>query len=249
MASEYLKKKYQDVKPDEKVELTRSQKRQNWWYYHKGWVLLGAVLAIGVFFLIRDIFFRPVPDYQVGLITKAALPAEVLDSLQSQLENYGEDVNGDGRVLVELYTYNFGFDEQSMIDVDAASAGTTRLTVDLSAGRVYLILMDDPEGFQARMGALSYLDGSVPPLDGSNYGAAGWREMVYAWDDCPVLTALDLGTYVQFLDLSKQEASGQSVMTGLYVGRRATWNEEQETSFTADEALWQRLTEGAAALQ
>lgn len=249
MASEYLKKKYQDVKPDEKVELTAAQKRANWWYYHKGWVLLGAILAIGSFFLIRDIFFRPVPDYQVGIVTKTALPPEVLDSLQSELERCGEDVNGDGRVLVELYTYTFGFDQQSMIDVDAASAGTTRLTVDLTAGRVYLLLIDDPEGFQARMGALSYLDGAVPPTDDPDYGAADWREMVYAWEDCPVLTGLDLGTYVQFLDLSEQEINGQSAMAGLYVARRATWNEGQAASFAADEALWRQLTEGAAPLR
>lgn len=36
MASEYLKWKYRDVKPDQTVELTPRQKRANWWYYHNG---------------------------------------------------------------------------------------------------------------------------------------------------------------------------------------------------------------------
>lgn len=30
MASEYLKQKYKDVKPDEKIGLTPAQKRRNW---------------------------------------------------------------------------------------------------------------------------------------------------------------------------------------------------------------------------
>lgn len=249
MASEYLKQKYKDVKPDEKIELTAEQKRQNWWDYHKFWVLLGAVALIGFAWLIRDIFFHTEPDYQVGYVSRTALPEEVLKNLQARLEELGEDVNGDGRVTVELFTYVLGFDAVSMIDVDAASAGITRLTVDLSAGRVYVLLLDDPEGFQGRMGALSYLDGSAPPLDDPAYGAADWRSMVYAWDDCPVLSGVDLGTYTRFLDLSEQKIDGQEAMTGLYVGRRAALNEEQKASFAADEALWRALTAGAAALQ
>lgn len=31
MASEYLKQKYKDIKPDEKIELTPKQKRRNLW--------------------------------------------------------------------------------------------------------------------------------------------------------------------------------------------------------------------------
>ena len=249
MASEYLKQKYKDVKPDEKIELTAAQKRRNWWDYHKYWVLLGAVALIGCALLVKDIFFRPEPDYQVGYVSKTVPPEEVLKNLQTRLEELGEDVNGDGRVIVELIPYVLGFDSVSMIDVDAASAGITRLTVDLSAGRVYVLLLDDPEGFQGRMGALSYLDGGLPPLDDPSYGSADWAEMVYAWDDCPVLTNMDLGTYTRFLDLSEQKLSGQEAMAGLYVGHRATLNEGQKVSFAADEALWLRLTEGAADLK
>ena len=249
MASEYLKQKYKDVKPDEKIQLTAAQKRRNWWDYHKFWVLLGAVALIGCALLIRDIFFRPRPDYQVGYVSRTAAPEEVLEHLRARLEELGEDVNGDGRVTVELFTYTVGFDSAGMLDVDAASAAITRLTVDLTAGRVYILLLDDPEGFQGRIGALSYLDGAAPPLDDPAYGAADWAKMVYAWDGCPVLTNLDLGTYTQFLDLSEQRLSGQEAMAGLYIGRRAALNEGQKASFAADEALWLRLTENAADLR
>lgn len=248
MASEYLKQKYKDVKPDKKVELTLEQKRRNWWDYHKGWVLLGVVLAVAIGLLIRDIFFRPVPDYQVGYVSKTPLPAKVKDSLQTQLETFGEDVNGDGRVLVEIFTYTLDFGEQGMMDAEAATAGITSLTVDLFQGRVCLLLLDDPKGFQARMGALAYLDGGTPPLDDPSYGSDGWQEMVYAWEDCPILAGLNLGTYIQFFDIEEREIDGQAAMKGIYVGRRILFDEEQQTAFAADTRLWQALTSGAEAL-
>lgn len=248
MASEYLKWKYKDFKPDEKAELTAAEKRQNWWHYHKWWVVFAAVAVIGGFFLIRDVFFRPVPDYQVGYVSKTPLPNAVLVSLQARLEELGEDVNGDGRVLVEIFTYNLGFDSQSMTDVDAASTGITRLTVDLSTGRVYCLLLDDPEGFQSRMGALSYLGGAVPPVDDPVFGADDWREMVYRWEDCLALAALDLGTYSEFLDMAETKHDGQEAMAELYIGRRAVWDDQQRNSFAADERLFQALTAGAISM-
>lgn len=146
-------------------------------------------MLIGCAFLIKDTFFRPEPDYRIGYVSKTALPEEVLDDLRSRLEGLGEDVNGDGRVMVELLTYIIGFDDASMLDVNVTSAGITRLTVDLPAGRVYVLLLDDPEGFQGHIGALSYLDGTVL-LDNHAHGAVDWTEMVYAWDDCPVLAII-----------------------------------------------------------
>lgn len=248
MASEYLKKKYQDVKPTEKVELTPAQKRRNWWDYHKGWVLLGLVLVAAAMWLVHDIFFRPEPDYQVGFVSRTSPPAEVMGRLQEHLEALGEDVNGDGQVLVEIFTYTLGFDEQGLSNVDTAASGITRLMVDLSAGQVHLLFLDDPEGFQARMGALCYLDGSQPPLDDPAYGAEDWRKMVCAWEDCPVLAGLDLGTYVRFLDMEEREIDGQEAVKGIYIGRRALYDEEQRAMFASSERLWQAVTAGAAVL-
>ncbi len=48
MASEYLKWKYRNVRPDAPVERTRKQRRQNWWHYHKWHVILAAAAVVGV---------------------------------------------------------------------------------------------------------------------------------------------------------------------------------------------------------
>lgn len=227
---------------------TRKERLRNWWDYHRGWVILGAAIFLGFTFLIRDMFFRPKPDYQVAYVSVDQPPASVLARLQEQLEAAGEDVNGDGRVLVELLTYPLGFDAQNMMNVEAATANVTRLTVDLTAGDVYLILLDDPAGFQGRMGFLSYLDGSLPAGDDPTASAGDWQQMVYPWENCPVLAALELGTYTRFLDASERELDGQTALEGIYVGRRAVRDEDPQR-FAAAQRLWQRLTENAVPLQ
>jgi len=219
---------------------TRAEKMRNWWHYHAGWVIFGAVFIFGICYFIHDMFFRPKPDYQIAYVSTQELPAAVRSNLQAQFEAMGEDVNGDGRVLVELLTYPLGFDAQSQINVGATSTSVTRLTVDLTTGRVYLVLLDAPEGFQARIGALGYLDGSAPDANDATHGAADWKQMVYPWEGCPVLSGLDLGTYLPFTAPTGKEVEGQSVMEGFFVARRAIRSEEQQRAFAADEKLWER---------
>ena len=47
MASEYLlKKAKEEAKPEEIHTMTKSEKRRNWWDYHKWHVVIAAVLAL-----------------------------------------------------------------------------------------------------------------------------------------------------------------------------------------------------------
>ncbi len=227
---------------------TKQERIRNWWDYHTGWVVFGIVVLIMAIFLIRDMFFRPRPDYDVGYVSVDPLPEEVLTALRDRLQEMGEDVNGDGRVIVEILSYSMGFDEQSLLDVDAVSSGMTRLTGDLMSGDLYVMLLTDPEGFQRRMGSLCYLDGHNPASDDETAEAENWRQMVYRWEDCPVLANLDLGTYTSFWDTEKDTPiDGQSAMQGVYVARCGIWNEDQRAVAEKDELLWQALTAGAKA--
>lgn len=221
---------------------TRAEKLRNWWHYHAGWVIFGAILIFGTGYFVHDMFFRPKPDYQIAFVTTRELPAAVRANLQAQFEAMGEDVNGDGRVLVELLVYPLGFDMRSQTNVEATSSAVTRLTVDLTTGRVYTVFLDDPAGFQARIGALGYLDGRVPDAEDATHGAADWEQMVYSWDSCPVLAGLDLGTYLPFTAPAGGEVDGQTAMEGVYVARRAMRSAAQQEAFAADEALWEKMT-------
>ena len=63
MASEYLLKKYKDVKPDEPKELTKKEKRANWWHYHRLTLLIIALAAALVISFIWAIV-REIAGYQ-----------------------------------------------------------------------------------------------------------------------------------------------------------------------------------------
>lgn len=245
MASEYLKWKYKDVKPDEPVQYTKKELRRNWWDYNLGWVILGIVALIGAFFLIRDIFFRVKPDYVVAVVSTEIPPEETQDALEARLAELGEDLNGDGDVVVEVYVYELGFTDDNYTDVEMTQAAVTRLVVDMGGDEVYLVLTQDPENFQRRFGSLAYLDGA-PTADVEGYESENWRDMVYAWTDCPVLEGLDLGTFTRFLDLEENQIDGQEAMRELYIGRRAMLDEEDAQRFAGAERLWEKLTQGAA---
>ena len=73
MASEYLKWKYRDVRPEKPLELTKKQRRQNWWHYHKWHVLIGvAVVLIGADWG-WNILTQVTPDYQIAYVGSAPL--------------------------------------------------------------------------------------------------------------------------------------------------------------------------------
>ncbi len=247
MASEYLKWKYKDVKPDEKPVYTKKELRRNWWDYNLIWVIVGIVGALILFFIIKDMFFRTKPDYEVALIAANVPEEETQDALKARLAELGEDLNGDGKVVVALNIYGVDFSDpdEDYSDMELREAVMTRLTVDLTSGDVFLILVDQPEAFQARFGILSYLDGTAPDAEGDRYDASKWRDMVYRWEDCPVLRGMDLGTFTRFMDPTKTPMDGQTAMEGLYVGRRGIFFDKDKERFAGAERLWQALTAGA----
>ena len=152
------------------------------------------------------------------------------------------DLNGDGKVVVQVNSYTVDFNaENDNSDAYNQMAGVTRLSADLSdSGTLYVMLIADPAGFQKSTGALAYLDGT-PPED----NADDWQNMVYRWTDCPVLAGMDLGDYDGYTLLDDATGSSQSVLSTLYVGRRAVLDEEQAAHYADGEELWQTLTAGA----
>ena len=71
-----------------------------------------------------------------------------------------------------------------------------------------------------------------------------WWNMVYKWDDCPVLASLDLGDYGPDTTQSRS-GSSQEYMSQFYVGMRGAWNSGTADNLAGGEEFWQKLTEGA----
>ena len=240
MASEYWKWKFKDVQPEEKRELTPEEKRKNWWHYHKWHVVIGVVLVGIAANLVWNALGigKTEPDYRVAYVGDSFLPDDTAAALETALSGLGEDLNGDGQVVVSLrqYAANAG--------VDAGMATTTEVQImaDIMEGESYFFLLEDPEQFQQAYRSLCLLDGTLP--EEGDYSAEG---TYLAWEDCPVLAGLDLGGYTY--TAAGQDVSGdsQELLSGLFIARRGFWTEDGALHPEGWAALWEKITEGAAA--
>lgn len=234
-----------DQTPEPPREYTKAEKAANWWHYH--WVAVVIAVA-AVFFggwIIKDTVFQTRPDVQIAYVGTHELPVDTVNALQNALTPFCQDENGDGKVVVQVATYNIDFDvENESTDAYYQMAGVTRLNGELFSGsKTCIFLLEDPENFEKMTGALRYLDGTTP--EDQDDAAANWQQMVYRWTDCPVLTGLDLGNFEGYTALDDITDTNQNALAHLYVGCRGVWDNDQAEAFADGFALWDTLTAGA----
>ena len=236
MASEYLKKKYKDVKPDVKKELTPAEKRKNWWYYHKWHVVIAAGLLAILGSIVWNALHQVKPDYQIAYVGDYALPDDTAAAIEAGFAALGEDLNGDGSIVVQLVQYA----SSGGTDAQAVMAAETKLMADLTACESYFFLLEDPEKFQQNYGSMRKFDSSLPV----EAGTSGEGEYL-AWTQCPVLAQMDLGEYSY--PLMGETASGSSgeLLSKLYIARRGFWEGKTVPYPEGCDALWEKITEGA----
>ena len=234
----------EDLKPRREKQYTRKERWANWWDYNLKWVLLiGAALAFAAYCFIGQYFFTPKADYNVAVVAPYYLPEDTVNALQTELAPYGEDRNGDGKVVVTLNVYTLDYSSGDTETESAAyltMAGTTKLAADVQGGLSSVFLLYDPAGFEESTGTLRYLDGTLPAPESDD----DWWNMVYKWTDCPVLTGLALGDYRPDTTQNRS-GSSQDYMAQFYVGMRGAWNSGTADNLAGGEELWQALTAGA----
>lgn len=241
MASEYLKWKYRDVRPDQPVELTPKQKRANWWYYHKWYVLLGiTVVVVSVYLLTRALgLWKIRPDYQVAYVGSLALPEDTVAALEEALAELGGDCNGDGRVVVRLNQYVMG--DSAGENAMYAYAGSTQLMADLDSCDSYFFLLEDPETFQKNYQVLRRLDGTLPADTDRDY-----ESCYLSWEACPALRELSLGGYTETLLGQEMSGDSQERLSGMSVARRGFWANKTSRYPVACDELWNVITRGSS---
>ena len=237
MASEYLRWKFRDVRPDPPLVLTPRQKLRNWWDYHKWHVALAVVLGAVALDLGRSMLGigQVRPDYQIAYVGAAALPEQTAQALEDALAALGEDCNGDGRVVVQLHQYvaTGTMDENA----EYTYANQVTLMADLEACDSCLFLLENAETFHRNYQVLADASGSL--------SATEEAVCSYAWADCPVLAGLELGDYTQTILGQEQTGSSQALLGGLRVARRGYWQDRTCEHPEACDALWRALTKGA----
>ena len=228
MASEYLKWKARDEKPaPPPPPMTKQERALNWLHYHRLHLIAAAVVLWIAGSMLWNVLGigQTKPDYIFAWIGGGELPQEAAAGLETALAALGEDVNGDGKVVVELRQYATDRGGEAETALYYNSAAHTQLLADLTAGESYFLLVEDPRSVQRNYQIFAIADGTPPAED--DYDAA---DKVLLWRDCPVLAGLDVD---------------HGVLDGLYLGRRCFYEEKQAAAHEADAAFWDVLTEGA----
>lgn len=127
--------------PEEKAvdstPLTAKEKLQNFWYYYKWHTIIGLFIAFVLIFGVAQCTTKEEPDYTVMTVFDKYVPSEVTGKIEDYLEQFGEDINGDGKVVVHIY------DASASDDRDIQNANSTRLMAELQRGEVMLFIVDE----------------------------------------------------------------------------------------------------------
>ena len=115
---------------------TFKEKLENFWFYHKKAVLLGGFLAIAFGFALWQFATREKPDYVVMLAVDKTVPAAVVETVEDELSALGDDLNGDGKVIVSVY------DVSTALDRETQKANATKMLAELQNGEIMLFLVD-----------------------------------------------------------------------------------------------------------
>ena len=132
------------INKNEIVLETGKEKRQNYWYYHKWYYLIGAAALILVILFLRSTVFKAKPDYTIALLTQEAYPEEFTNQLADYMEQYGEDLNGDGKVMVDVLSYQLyiGTSAEGR-DANMVMAGSVKFTGDVMMNTSMIFIADE----------------------------------------------------------------------------------------------------------
>lgn len=178
-----------DLQPRKQRQYTRKERWANWWDYNLKWVIIiGIIVVFFGYNFIGQYFFTVHADYNVAVVAPHYLPEATQTALQDALAAYGEDRNGDGKVMVKLnlYTMDFGNEDS---DAYLDMAGTTKLSTDIQGALSSIFILYDPAGFQQTTGTLRYLDAAcrspTQTVTGGTWSTAGptarcWRALIWA---------------------------------------------------------------------
>lgn len=139
------------------------KKLENFWFYYKKHLLIGlAVLAV-LGWLGFQRATTPEPDYHIGILRTVPLPEEQLAALKEPFTAAGEDLNGDGRVLVQLHTYYVDLAADSSNVSEDTVQTVAALDADLTGKVSGIFLVENEAAFQSVTGNL--LEGPFAQFD------------------------------------------------------------------------------------
>lgn len=211
---------------------------KNWWYYHKWYVIIGAILLGIAFDLIGSALglFTKSPDLQIAYVGRAPLPQDTASALQQAFTALAGDFNRDGEIIVQVNQY---ISNSSTTDVDTAYyqyASEITLIGDISDCESYFFLLEDPQDFQREYQLLALPDGGCP--DEKDYST---EDKVIIWADCPVLAEMELSSDTESTMGQTPTESNRELLSKLSLGRRCFYTDAVTDNLQECSDLWDML--------
>lgn len=134
----------EELKPTQHEEIPQTPRSrwENFWFHHKlkFWLILfvAVVAVVGITQLIN----RDKPDYYVLLITESAYTNPEREALAALLQQYGTDVDGDGKVEVQVENCLYSADLSQ-----SRNSGIQQVQAHLMAGD-RMFFMFDPHSYK-----------------------------------------------------------------------------------------------------
>lgn len=237
-------------KKAEQSDRTPHGKWDNFWYYHKWHIVLGVAAVLVVVWLTVSTLQTVKPDYTVGMLTQKTYPEAMLDSFSKEIAKYGKDLNGDGKVVVQIVQYSLpvqtssGADSLSSVssqrqDVQMLQVYQAKFVADLTSG-TSMIFITDNESFQhqektERM--FAYLDGRTPPDN-----AVDFDNMRIAFEKCPRHAGMNLSYQIDQKPMNQKLTDlmkNYSISLRCYKGTAI--DGKQDSYYNASRELFQKL--------
>ncbi|MDE5598089.1 MAG: hypothetical protein K2J04_09670 [Lachnospiraceae bacterium] len=210
------------IKQDSRETMTKADKRKNWWYYYKWYVVCGIIIL----FIACDIvnsklgLFEKKPDFQIAYVGESELPPDTISALEAAFVSLADDFNGDGEVIVQVNQYTNSSENPVPDMAYYAYASEITLIGDIEGCDSYFFLMEDPERIQKEYQVLAE---------------------VIPWTDCAAFADMELGSYS--IDILGQTITGnnQELLSKLFIGRRCFYSDTvtENAEFCSD--LWNLL--------
>lgn len=143
-----IKKARQNIEPlpaeesKEIVPTTATDKAKNFWFYNKYFVIFGLIMAVILTVVIRQCATREKYDAQVVLFAYSAFTPEQISVLEYQLEQYYEDLNGDGKSNIQIIDCSYA---KSANWNQYQSTMMTKLTANISSNAEAMLYITDAE--------------------------------------------------------------------------------------------------------
>lgn len=193
----------EELRPEPKTEgpKTPKGKWENYWYHYKWPTILITATVIVLAVMFYQIFSKDNPDYLVVLVTKDVVTDNVSDKLAAELQSYGRDVDGNGKVEVQVEAISV--DNNSQVGI----INKQKLLAHFSAGDAMFFIFDK-QSYDDNITALqsdggqffSKLDVQADGLESNGY--------YWNWKNDPMREDSELSTLPEDMYFGVRDVSG-----------------------------------------